>query len=184
MAGLPPGETDPNLLYIAVGRAIHAWEGLEEELAQLYLLFAGLPYSPDTLAAFGKANRKFHERMIALGRAAEIHFVRHPNQQIEGDFKELLGSILELAIERHRIAHGHITMMAEVQLPPDHHGYFEVSAHMLYRWGSPFYAADNLRTDPFGVGASQIDAWHDAFSTAHNKVYAFIERLWPSSREK
>lgn len=177
-AGLPPGETDPNLIYIAVGKAIHSWEGLEEALATLFLKMMGTPDTPANLAAYGQANRRFSDRMIATRAAADAYFIKHPDQALEGEFKKLHTGILEMGIERHRIAHGHITRASEFKIPHGPKGSsFEVSATVLFRWGAPFYSTDNLRTDPIGVGAAQIDALTTKFMAMHNNVHAFTEQI-------
>jgi hypothetical protein len=149
---LPEGDADPNLVYIAVGKAIHAWEGLEEALANLALKMSGIAESPDNLAAFGRRNRTFTERIAALTFASTSYFVRHHNQAIEGTFLRLIQSVENMAIERHRIAHGHISMAGEFNIPTGS-GVTVVTARAFYRWAAPFYSMGNLRTDPFGKGS-------------------------------
>src|SRR5690348_13363128 len=114
---LPPGETDPNKLYIAVGRAIHAWESMEEAFARLYATMTGLPERPDALSDYGTENKRFGQRADALLEAANAYFVRSPNQEREGLLVQLIKDARDLAIKRHRIAHGHITMWTEFHLP-------------------------------------------------------------------
>jgi hypothetical protein len=173
---LPPGETDPNLLYMAVGRAIHAWESMEEALAQLYLKFKSIPFNPAELAAYGKEHRRFADRKDALEQASREFFVGSPDQETEGQFRFIVAELDELAIERHRIAHGHISMWGGFKLP-EKKGYFEVTTQMKYRWAAPWYSTANLRTDPVGKNAEAINAVHDRFSALHNQITALKDAL-------
>jgi hypothetical protein len=152
---LPPGETDPNQLYIAVGRAIHAWENMEATLARLYATLAGLPERPDAVANYGAENKIFGHRVAALKDAADIYFISAPNQDREAELSELLAEAVALSIKRHRIAHGYITMWGEFRIPQGK-GLFEVTATILYRWGAPWYSMVHLKTDPVGGNAVSI----------------------------
>jgi hypothetical protein len=107
---LPPGETDPNVLYIAVGKAIHAWENMEYALARTFAAFNNLSEDPKELVAYGSEYGMFNQRIKALERAAEVYFICHSDQNLEGDFASLLEDATNLAIRRHRIAHGHVAM--------------------------------------------------------------------------
>jgi hypothetical protein len=176
---LPPGETDPNLLYIAVGRAIHAWEQMEEALASLYARFTGLPERPDALVDYGSENRRFQDRLAALRKAGDAYFISHANQDHEGEFERILSLAAELAIKRHRIAHGHISMWGEMRLP-DQRGYFEITMTLLYRWAAPWYSIGSLRTNPVGVNAAAINDDHDEFGTLTNRIAALASALKPS----
>jgi hypothetical protein len=135
---LPPGETDPNQLYIAVGRAIHAWESMEISLARLYAMIAGLPETPMAFADYGSENKIFINRLAALNEAATAYFVNIPDQNREGELSDLLRDAKDLSIKRHRIAHGFVTMWAEFPIPQGVKGEFEVQAQVLYRWGRAF----------------------------------------------
>ena len=67
----PVGEDTPEVLYIAVGMAIHAWEGLEAALASLYLTMTQQNVaSIEALAKYGNANKRFTDRMRALRNAS------------------------------------------------------------------------------------------------------------------
>lgn len=173
---LPPGEVDPDVLYRAVGKAIHCWEGLETALARLALEFAGIPDDPMNLSEFGKQNGMFRQRISALQAAADGFFIRHPDQDIERHFSELRAAAENLAIERHRIAHGNITMWGQFKIPVVK-GSFSVSSTVLYRWAPPFYGAEKLRADPVGLNCAGIEERISQFSDLHNRVFIFTERL-------
>jgi len=173
---VPAGDDDPNLIYIAVGRAIHAWEQMESALAELYLKFKSLPANPDNLAEYGDANRKFEARKRAVQEAANLYFVASPDQAREGRFREIIATLDDLAIERHRIAHGHISMFGSFE-PPDIRVSGQVEVAMKFYWAAPFYSQTNLRTAIVGKNAEGIDAMHDRFSTLNDEIRAFTEPL-------
>ncbi|WP_214471062.1 hypothetical protein [Mesorhizobium sp. dw_380] len=173
---LPEGETDPNLLYNAVGRAIHAWEAMEEAFARLFAAFTGLPEQPDALMEYGSDNRRFVDRMAAIRAAGERYFCLKPSQENEAILQDLLTAAADLSIKRHRIAHGHITMWTEFQLP-EAKGPFEVTGQILYRWGAPWYSTGTLRTNPVGVNASTIETDQKAFENLHNRIFKFTSEL-------
>lgn len=173
---LPPGETNAEKLFVAVGMAIHAWEAMEEAFARLFALFTALPENPYALSEYGADNRVLVHRLEAVKEAGNRYFVKCPNQSREGEFTALCQEAAGLAIKRHRIAHGHITMWAHIQLP-DAPGPFEVESKILFRWGAPFYSIDNLRTDPVGGDAASIDAARTEFEALHNRVAAFTALL-------
>jgi hypothetical protein len=177
-ATLPEGDQDPNAVYIAVGRAIHSWEELEQALAYLYLKMVEVPDTPSNLAAFGSKHRTFAKRMAEWGTGAWGYFIRKPDQKKEGRFNELIATVNALSLERHRVAHGHVSIVAELHIPKDAEGEtFNVEAPALYRWAAPFYATGSLKTDPFGKGSKDINLLTDAFIGIHNEVHQFTEAL-------
>lgn len=173
---IPPGDQDPNQIYIAVGKAIHRWECLEQELAALYLKFAGKPYEPEHFFAYGKENGTFVRRMTALTEAAEKYFVRHHDQRKEGEFQDLARRTHDLSITRHRIAHGRIVMGAAIPMPQEK-GVHTVEVALLYRWAPPFYGQEKLRTNFIGDNAAQIEATGLQFEALNNEVVSFAESL-------
>ena len=74
--GAPYGESNREVLYIAVGGAIHAWEEVESALARLFLAFSGTEELPENLAAYGSDNRRFSDRMKATRGAAASYIVK------------------------------------------------------------------------------------------------------------
>lgn len=178
----PLGETDPNLLYVAVGRAIHAWEGMEQALAYLYLKLSGKPDTPDNAAEYGSQYRVFRDRLNTLREALTTYSIRHHDQSLEGDITSLFNDVQALAITRHRIAHGHVTKFAEMTVPAAPVGIpFTLTGNVVYCWGPPFYGVESLRTNVFGMNAAQINAAHDSFSEAWNRAFHLTKRVWPAS---
>ena len=179
LGSLPPGDADPDLIYVAVGKSIHRWEGLESAFAKLYLKFVGLSDFPDNHLAYGSKNGIFTERMRAICAAAEIYFVKSPDQQKEGALIALVQRAQNLSGERHRIAHGHITQVGAFKPkgPADERGRVVMTATFLYRWAPPFYGLEKLRTNFVGINSATIEAISLQFEDLHNQVHAFTEAL-------
>jgi len=173
---LPPGDDDPHLVYIAVGKSIHRWEQMEETLARLALKLSGQSDGIENLPGFGKANGTFVRRISALGQAAQSYFAKHPDQALEGEFGAIVTEVNSLSIERHRIAHGHITMWGELKLPEEK-GEFSVDVTMLYRWAPPWYGIEKLRTSPVGLNGAGIEQVSQKFEDLNNRALVFSESL-------
>jgi hypothetical protein len=180
---LPEGDDDPNLIYIAVGMALHSWEEMEETIANLYLKMIGIPTVPDNYAThYGTKYRKFSERMIAIQKAAATYFVSHPDQAKEGVFCTMVEKIEGLAIYRHRIAHGHIARVVEVKHPTNPKAGEPVKLTLTFdkfRWAAPFYSTGSLRTDFIGGNAKSIDQTREKFMAMHNEIGAFTATISP-----
>ena len=112
--------------------------------------------------------------MTALADAAEKYFAKSPDQQKEGAFQDILKQAYALSIERHRIAHGHITMGSKIDLPEEK-GPSVVDVTFLYRWDPPFDGVRKLRTNPVGADAASIDATSRQFEDLNNKAIAFTD---------
>ena len=166
-----------------VGRAIDAWERLEEQLARLALFLQGIPIGPQTLAAHGKANGIFKERLAATRKAGEHFFIGHPDQQKEGEFADLMTSIDELSIKRHRIAHGHGMQVTEFNV--EHHaeemkaGVTTFTGTFVWRWGPAFYSMEKLRAGVPGFASWDIDQWREEFVAAQDAIGVFADSLPP-----
>lgn len=173
---LPPGDTNTDVVYIAVGMAVHAWENMEQFLAQLWCKFQGLPADQVSSVRYGEENGTFSRRMTALANAAEKYFQTHPDQDAEGDFSSIWDAVNELAIERHRIAHGHLTMWVEFKIPEEK-GLHTVTASPLFRWAPPFYGISKLRTDPVGLNSHAIAEIRAKFEAITVRAEALSARL-------
>lgn len=149
---------------------------METALASLYLKLTRIPEIIDNVAAYGHANRQFHQRVTAIQRAAQIYFVRTCDQEKEGQLVTLLGAVQLYAIERHRIAHGYIVQSGKLDTAAWKKG-ATVLTDSMYRWGTPFYAMDNLRHDPLGRRSDEIEEWTQRFTELHLEIVAFNDSL-------
>jgi hypothetical protein len=107
---IPPfpkrGDPSADLTFAAVGRAMSGWEELELYLARLYAKFLGIPPIKAIAIPEYRDVANFHSRATAIQNAADKYFISHPNQDREGEFKQVLGDIRQLASRRNDIAHG------------------------------------------------------------------------------
>jgi hypothetical protein len=111
---IPPfpehGDPSAELTYAAVGRAMSEWETLELYLARLYAKFLGIPPIQAIAIPGYRDVANFHARAKEIENAATKYFVSHPNQEREGEFKQVLDGIRQLASRRNDIAHGVVTL--------------------------------------------------------------------------
>ena len=114
--------------------------------------------------------------MTALAKVAERYFQGNPDQGTEGEFSSILAAVYDLAIERHRIAHGHITMWMEFKVPEEK-GEHLVTAKPLFRWAPPFYGTGKLRANPVGLNASGLSEIRSKFEEITNRAANLRERL-------
>jgi hypothetical protein len=170
------GDDSPETVYIAVGKAIHTWEAMEEELARLYLRLNNKEATHANLETYGRAHRIHSERVAAVVRAAEAYFQKHPNQQLEGDLSTLLTDIEGMASERHRVAHGHIASFLMV-LPMGKFTVGDVFKKGKWRWACPFYSTGSLRTDPTGKSSRDLEDLVTRFGELSKRVQSFVRRL-------
>jgi len=112
---IPPipdhGDVDANLTYAAVGRAMSEWEELELYLARLYAAFTGVtPLKAISTSAYRNA-AIFRERARVIEEVAKAYFIKHPNQEIEAEFSNLICEIREFSARRNDIAHGVVKLI-------------------------------------------------------------------------
>jgi hypothetical protein len=171
---LPYGDPDSDAIYIAVGKSIHRWESLEWALARLYLKFAAIPDLPANYLIFGQENSTFAKRMTALAGAAEVYFVKQPDQHKQRILLEVVEQAHILSMDRHLIAHGHIAMWAEVKKGT---APFATATKSFSRWAPPFYWMQKPRSRSMGLNAEAIDAVSQQFEELHNRAHALAEAL-------
>jgi hypothetical protein len=80
-------EQSQDALYLEVGRALSAWEGVEQALADIFAILVGAPHWPErdrapALRAFGTIIG-FLARIGMLEAATQAYFYNHPEQQLE-----------------------------------------------------------------------------------------------------
>jgi hypothetical protein len=103
-----PGAEDPtpDPVYLAVGKALSAWEELEVEVAGLFAIFIGAPRtSLEAYAAYASA-LGFSGRSGLVEKASDQFFVRRPAQDHEATLDNLLCHLRGWSLRRNDIAHG------------------------------------------------------------------------------
>src|SRR5256885_1916125 len=119
---LRPGNKNPDDLYLAVGRALTKWEGLEAEMSALFAVVTGGTdqwyYVPST-RAYGAVNGT-GARADMVSKAAEAFFLEHyasvnrderqtELSTFETDLKEIIKAYRGWAARRNDVAHGYVT---------------------------------------------------------------------------
>ena len=77
---------------------------MEYQLSHIYSHFLKSPAKISTMRQYGTP-RIFDQRATKLEKAAEAFFIKHPQQQIEGIFDNLIDRIRRFADRRNEIAH-------------------------------------------------------------------------------
>jgi hypothetical protein len=101
----PHGDDDADDTYKMVGRCLTEWEETEYLLSQLYSQFRGNPAHVPTMRQYGQPTI-FAERTKILRTTFKAFITKHPNQNVEGDFDDLMQRITRFADRRNEIAHG------------------------------------------------------------------------------
>lgn len=104
-------------LYVAVGRALSSWDGIESILAEIFSLFLGTPVSSNPLQepgirAFGSVV-SFNGRAEMLEAAARAYFhnKKTPTAPLEMKFRALLNECRQFSGRRNDIAHGRVEFL-------------------------------------------------------------------------
>jgi hypothetical protein len=139
------GDLDDSSTYAGVGRVLSAWEAVEAELSHIYAAFIGKLYQVEAYREYG-GGRIFAERMLTLKTAAEAHFRRHPNQQLEGDFDQRVEIAEKFSARRNEVAHSIVRDLGFVRqfrvCDHIHSQFFLVPSHYNFKRFGP----DNLPT--------------------------------------
>ena len=99
------GSPTEDEIYLSVGRALHAWETVEEELA---LIFGALVGAEDTVASM----RAYGSVITSRGRnemvsaAAGAYFLSHPHPFLESRFRSVMPAVQGYGARRNDLAHG------------------------------------------------------------------------------
>jgi len=102
------GDEDISITYLAVGRALSAWEVLEAHLALFYGIFKGVDAVEGLKERAGKV---FRERSREVSRAFGQFRITHPDQLFEGEFEAFMSDISMLSDRRNDIAHGRVQVL-------------------------------------------------------------------------
>src|SRR5438093_592088 len=107
---IPPipkrGDSEENITFESVGRALTGWEIFEIELSRLFSSLTGT--GDGTIAsirAYGSV-LTFRGRAEMIEAAASVHFSLLPDKDFEKAMKDLLTAGARYAARRNEIAHG------------------------------------------------------------------------------
>jgi hypothetical protein len=120
-AALSGADDTADAVYLAVGKALSAWEDLEHQLARLFVFFVtdGAEQQWAAYRAYGSAVA-FRGRLEMLQAAAEAHFTLVlADTEMEPRFKALLREVERYAPRRNEIAHGRVQPIGKPSLDPE-----------------------------------------------------------------
>jgi hypothetical protein len=165
-------DTDPDVTFAAVGRAITAWETLEAHLSYLYSIFVDKPLAFAALDQYGRENKIFNDRMTALCKAGRKYFQRCPSQKKEGEVDSLIAETRRLSVFRHQIAHG-----AVIGKEMFHDGE-DVIAYSIVPASHSIYSLTKTTT-PYSYNSTDIHNFELKFAAHAERVRAFNHALCP-----
>lgn len=105
--------SDPNSIFLGVGRIMSIWEGCEYSLSLLYSGFVGFP-DGEAISQYG-SGAIFRERLRVLSRAADNYFVSHCHQDLEARFYDIYRRSLKFASNRNEVAHGIVVDVSSME---------------------------------------------------------------------
>ncbi len=101
------GDSDREITYAAVGRALSQWELFESNLLQLFVVFVGS--GPTALLTAARAYgtiQTFRGRADMIEGAAEVFFLIYKNSDLEKRISDFMDIARNYAARRNEIAHG------------------------------------------------------------------------------
>lgn len=180
------GSDTSNELYMAVGRALSAWEGVENALADAFTLLIGareiVPPVVPAVRAYG-AVAGFSGRADMLQAAAEGFFEWIPRgaphedhklteyrKKLSDEFGDLLDEARGFALRRNEIAHGIVTGGS-----PPHYLYPPLYSARKYRVRNPDLTMHERAS--FCYSAIEVHYYEAQFHALENKLHDFNYRL-------
>jgi hypothetical protein len=183
-APLRPGVKNEEELFVAVGRALSRWEGLEAEMGGVYAALTTGPderYIAPTIRAFGTVTST-GSRAEMIAHAAEAFFHPHPATELEAELKDILKSYRGWAGRRNDTAHGCSTAS-------DHPDYTDDDQPIVTTYClCPSHGHSRkwaLSMEPFyHYIPHEIEAFGAAFDALGQRVADFSERLDACRKEQ
>ncbi len=117
----PPdhGDASADATFMAVGRALSAWEYLEAHLGLIFGFFVGSKHGLEPAQRAYGAIASFTNRIEMLEAAADAYFALSPDEQGEQDLKDLIKDTRHWAANRNAIAHGIVQPYVTPEQKPD-----------------------------------------------------------------
>jgi hypothetical protein len=175
------GDLSEDAVYIAVGKVIDHWERVEFELARSYSLFAGDSLWEKMREYGGVGGYIFKDRAARLAKSAEKYFIRHPNQEHEGDFDLLMVKAIGFSDRRNEVAHGMAMNVQEflfwLDKMPEANRWLPQNL-----WVPPYYHSrkhDSLGLPAFGYSSVELEILRKRLFNLELEIDAFNEKLWP-----
>ena len=115
---MPPypkyGDGKDEITFVAIGRALTAWENFEIEMSDLFAKFLGVRSDPlPASRAYGSV-LTFRGRADMVQAAADAYFFTTPEPTIAAEVSEVLKQARGFSARRNEIAHG---IVRQIQVP-------------------------------------------------------------------
>jgi hypothetical protein len=164
------GDSNPDTIYVAVGKALTHWEFVEQAVAQLFAFVSssnsGLDVTSPSIRAYGAINSSA-QRIEMVREAAKAWFHPLPECPLENACRELLNECKEWAARRNEIAHGKVDCLTDTY-PNGWHlfpGLFNTKKRPLNDKAAYRYTAAN------------IEHYANGFVDLHERIVAYLGAL-------
>ena len=142
------GNRSDKTLFEALGRTLNAWEEIEISMSHLYAAFSVYDRFDGTATHAYGVPANFRDRMTLLQRAADLHFIAHPNQEVEGEFHRLMRFAEGYSARRNDIAHSRASQIVWALPMPDTAAEFvEIRDREEWCLIPPFFRAKKFTPD-------------------------------------
>jgi hypothetical protein len=179
------GDLSEQTLYLAVGKALTKWEGLEAEIAGLFgVLTIGSEYwyYKPALRAFGAVNSTvsradmiFHAADAFFAHFSAVTDVYLETLPLQAELKEVMKAYSGWAARRNDLAHGYVT--ANTTIDYESGGTDLITTYLL----CPSHGNSKkwpLDWEPkYQYRADEIDAFSESFEELDKRVNDFATRL-------
>ncbi|MDE2104322.1 MAG: hypothetical protein KGL39_44200 [Patescibacteria group bacterium] len=161
------GDTDLNVIYASIGRALSQWERYEGVLSLLFSELVAGQESEGARRAYS-AVRTFEGRAEMLRAASEAWFADAPDAELLEAFKDVLRNALSFSQRRNDIAHGVVDYFQDPQRA--FISFQEAATFALY----PSYASFRERSlenrPTYCFTSVEIDYYFEQFYNLQNPV--------------
>lgn len=146
------GESDPDKVYVAVGRALSEWERFETYLGLLFAKIVSEQNIDLPAQRAYAAVRTFEARSAMLKTASAAFFLLYHGRSevptLQAAFKKMIGAVCEFGARRNEIAHG---VVARFEEPGETYGLFPPYGAHRQRdvYGRPTYCYTSTELEHF-----------------------------------
>lgn len=168
---MPYSEVPPDELFTAIGKCLHAWSGVEQATALLFLSLHDHDHQPDNpLRAAFEVVQSIEVR-LAMIHASVVHDSRSA-PLFKAKWNALYNKLTRLSRKRAQVAHFAI-VAHNSQSPSTGETRTEFKVQ-------PFFTYTNMvaRTGPAMLTRAQLHAREESFNRTQSRIMGFCRYLW------
>jgi hypothetical protein len=179
------GDTHEFTIHMAVGRALSAWEQMEDHLGNLFLQLSAPRGQPDNhsyLVArhlFGLTQSSMG-RIVLLRATAELYFQHYwKNGSVKKPYNDVLNAVGWASHRRNEIAHGR-TIQVQNHKPnvaPQSSGWFLIAPDYNIGRQQPFYDRKWNENDVIGISKSKYRYRTSDINSLSDKFYLLCSKI-------